>query len=325
MGPPGRRAHGCWEDAARATLETHAPPGEERGRLPARMIEHRAPRNSPSDSLPRRTDASDAQPLRKAPSIARNIHGPATADGSCLRSPHKIATPDADTPLVGDEGDRFVAWRLDDASSTLPTDLEDERMERALLAYAHRSASRVGAEWFAAEFARRDEEERLQEARAVSQREALDAPVRVPDPTPETTLIDASVEDAVVGGPQTGLGLPPLTRAAVVEPEPAAEPARPMVEATPQPSLIAVEVVPQPLVAEPVPEPQPQAPIRHPHVPRPPAPEPAAQPKRRRRHGRQAVAPTPAFVISAPEWARMSPGARRLYGLDATPPAAAAG
>jgi hypothetical protein len=29
-------------------------------------------------------------------------------------------------------------------------------------------------------------------------------------------------------------------------------------------------------------------------------------------------------VISAPEWARMSPGARRLYGLDAAPQAAEA-
>src|SRR6188472_117439 len=56
MGPPGRRAHGCWEDT-RATLETHAPSGEEKGEVsPARMIEHRALANSPSIRLPRRTD-----------------------------------------------------------------------------------------------------------------------------------------------------------------------------------------------------------------------------------------------------------------------------
>ena len=172
-----------------------------------------------------------------------------------------------------DEGDRFVAWRLSETPETFRVDLEDERMEHALLAYAQRSAARVGAEWFAAEFARREEEERLQREGAVGSRGTVDEPV--PGPSPEVSLVDASVEDDVVGGAPAGIGI------------------------------------------EPMPAPAPPA-IRHPHVPRPPVPEPAPEPKRRRRRDRKRVeAPTASPVISAPEWARMSPGARRLYGLDA--------
>jgi hypothetical protein len=176
-----------------------------------------------------------------------------------------------------DEGDRFVAWRLDDAPATLGADLEDDRMEHALLAYAQRAAARVGAEWFAAEFARREEDERSQREGASGRREAVDA--RVPDPSPEVTLIDASVEDDVVGGAPVGLGIEPI----------------------------------------------PQRAQRHPHVPRPPAPEPAPESKRRRRDRKRVAASTPSPAISAPEWARMSPGARRLYGLDASPHTAATG
>jgi hypothetical protein len=170
-----------------------------------------------------------------------------------------------------DEGDRFVAWRLSETPETFRVDLEDERMEHALLAYAQRSAARVGAEWFAAEFARREEDERLQREGAARSRETIDEPV--PEPSPEVTLVDASVEDDVVGGAPAGIGI------------------------------------------EPMPPPAPPA-MRHPHVPRPPAPEPAPEPKRRRRDRKRVEAPTPSPVISAPEWARMSPGARRLYGLD---------
>jgi len=80
-----------------------------------------------------------------------------------------------------DEGDRFVAWRLSETPETFGVDPEDERMEHALLAYAQRSAARVGAEWFAAEFARREEDERLQrEGAAARSRETVDEPV--PDP-----------------------------------------------------------------------------------------------------------------------------------------------
>ena len=212
-----------------------------------------------------------------------------------------------------DEGDRFVAWRLDDASARLTADPEDERMERALLAYAHRSAARVGAEWFAAEFARRDEEERLQQDRAGEGPETLAVAVR--PPAPEVTLVDASVEGDVVGGPPLGLGLEP----SVVELERA--PAADRLDREPMPAP-ALPKPAQPVVVPEV-DPTPQPPVvRHPHVPRPPAPEPAPEPKRRRRHRKQSVAATPSIVISAPEWARMSPGARRLYGLDASPPAA---
>lgn len=227
-----------------------------------------------------------------------------------------------------DEGDRFVAWRLDDAPATPETNLEEERMERALLAYAHRSAARVGAEWFAAEFARRDEEDRLQEAREAEELGALNEPV--PDAVPEITLIDASVENAVIGGAPTSLGLGPASEPATLEPatpEPSApEPSAPAAviaeavtpeAATPQPAL------PEPVMAEAAaPEralAPPQAAIRHPHVPRPPSPEPASESKRRRRRRQRVEASAPSFVISAPEWARMSPGARRLYGLDASP------
>jgi len=228
-----------------------------------------------------------------------------------------------------DEGDRFVAWRLDETSVTPGADLEEERMERALLAYAQRSAARVGAEWFAAEFARRDEDERVQIERAA---EAADVPA--PDPAPEITLVDASVEDAVVGGAPTSLGLAPMPVPEPVEAEPRSQPIVVTIEPPPpstdpvpepalQPAAFVVEPITQPptLEVEPTPEPA----IRHPHVPRPPAPQPTTETKRRRRHRRQQEVPTPSFVISAPEWARMSPGARRLYGLDAAPPAAATG
>jgi hypothetical protein len=171
-----------------------------------------------------------------------------------------------------DEGDRFVAWRLDETPQTFRVDLEDERIEHALLAYAQRSAARVGAEWFAAEFARREEEERLQRQGALGSRKIVDEPV--PESLPEVTLIDASVEDEVVGGAPAGLGIEPVP--------PAAPPA-----------------------------------MRHPHVPRPPALEPAPERKRRRRDRKLVETSTGSPVISAPEWARMSPGARRLYGLEA--------
>jgi len=112
-----------------------------------------------------------------------------------------------------DEGDRFVAWRLDDAPATPGANLEEERMERALLAYAQRSAARVGAEWFAAEFARREEDERLE--RAVAPQAAVDG--HVVDPSPELMLVDASVEDQVVGGVPAGLGLAPAPQPAIVD------------------------------------------------------------------------------------------------------------
>jgi hypothetical protein len=153
---------------------------------------------------------------------------------------------------------------LSDGSATLRADHEnDGATELALLAYAQRSAARRGAEWYAAEFARRDAEERRQ--RELAERWQ-------PQESPslgDVGLIDASVEDNVVGGTPTGLGIP---------------------------------------------APMPRPTIRHPHVPRPPAPEPAPESKRRRRVRAMTQAPTPTPAISAAEWARMSPAARRLYG-----------
>jgi hypothetical protein len=61
-------------------------------------------------------------------------------------------------------------------------------------------------------------------------------------------------------------------------------------------------------------------PVRHAHVPRPPAPE--AEPdrrRRRRRRERDRPAPESASFITAQEAARMSPGARRLYGIPDPP------
>jgi hypothetical protein len=158
--------------------------------------------------------------------------------------------------------------------------------------------------------ARREEDERLQLERAAHEREADAQPDR--DPAPEISLVDASVEDAVIGGTPTNLGLEP----SFVEYQRVAEAARLDLEPV-RPEV--PEPVPPPVVLPPEPAPRPA--VRHPHVPRPPAPDPVPQPKRRRRHRREPAAPTTSFVISAPEWARMSPGARRLYGLDAPPPA----
>jgi hypothetical protein len=120
-----------------------------------------------------------------------------------------------------DEADRVVgAGRLDDASATFGADLEeDPTVERALLAYAQRSAARVGAEWFAAEFARREEDDRLEREHAGWPPIADGSH---PDPSPnfgadlgaDFGLIDASVEDDVIGGAPAGLGLAPMPKTA---------------------------------------------------------------------------------------------------------------
>jgi outer membrane biosynthesis protein TonB len=228
------------------------------------------------------------------------------------------------------EGDRFVdTWRLGDApetsGSTSGSGTQDEEMERALLAYAQQSAARVGAEWFAAEFARREELERLELEVAERRHPIVDAPgLRS---VPEIALVDASVEDQVVGGAPTSLGIapPPPEQEPDPDPDPEPEPQPPLDPEPPLKPEPPLEPEP-PLVPKPPLEPEPEPPpvMRHPHVPRPPSPEPAYESKRRRRRKTVQV-PTPQFVISAPEWARMSPGARRLYGVDAAPPAAGIG
>jgi hypothetical protein len=67
--------------------------------------------------------------------------------------------------------------------------------------------------------------------------------------------------------------------------------------------------------------------LRNPHVPRPPAPdpEPVARARRRWRSKHAAPEPVKTPAITQAEWARMSPGARRLYGLDEAPGARRAG
>ena len=96
-------------------------------------------------------------------------------------------------------------WRLSDGSFALSADLDDHELELALLAAAQKSAARMGAEWYAAEFARRDEEDRQQRERAElweTSADALESPV-----VPDTSLVDAWVEDSVVGGTPVGLGI----------------------------------------------------------------------------------------------------------------------
>jgi hypothetical protein len=175
------------------------------------------------------------------------------------------------------------AWQLSDGSAAQRVDIEDDSaMELALLSYAQRSAARAGAEWFAAEFARREEEEQSQRETVARWEPAQPVSAAQPAATasPEPQLVDASVEDNVIGGAPAGLGIAP-----------------------PPPAPVA-----------------PAPAVRHPHVPRPPAPPEPPGPSKRRRWGRAAsTEPAPAAVppqISAPEWARMSPGARKLYGVD---------
>jgi len=103
-------------------------------------------------------------------------------------------------------------------------DLVDEQLEAALLAYAHRKATRWGAERFAAEFERRDEEERRLTG-------AGTPPFRYPwepdeiAPAPSSVLsglVDAAVQEQVIRADPAELDLvePPKIRHAHV-PRPA--------------------------------------------------------------------------------------------------------
>jgi hypothetical protein len=67
--------------------------------------------------------------------------------------------------------------------------------------------------------------------------------------------------------------------------------------------------------------------LRNPHVPRPPAPDtqPLARPHRRWRGKHAGPEPDRTATITDAEWARMSPGARRLYGFEEPPSARRAG
>ena len=196
----------------------------------------------------------------------------------------------------------------------------DEGLESALLSYKQRKAARWGAERFAAEFRRRDEAEAKH---PVWTSDALTAPVEA---SVESQVVDGEPatfreEPARIGFDETFFVSAPVLPllGSVREPETLPEP-------LPEPVPIAPEIV-----VEPEPEPEPEAappPMRHPHVPRPPAPalERAPEPRRRAWRGKRGQPePARASVISAPEWARMSPGARRLYGLEEPPGARRAG
>lgn len=203
--------------------------------------------------------------------------------------------------MRGDGADRVDdVWQMSDGSSALAASLDDIEVEDDLLAYAQRTAARAGTAWYVAEFRRREEEEqRGPEAKVDA---AWQAPqIAVAPVVEDQGLVDASAEDQLIGGAPSSLGF--------------ASPLKPTVE----PEAVAPEAVePEPAEPEPV--------VRHPHVPRPPDVEPNPRAKRGRRkrsHEPEAEALPPA--ISAPEWARMSPGARRLYGVDDLPGATAAG
>jgi len=171
------------------------------------------------------------------------------------------------------EGDRVDELRREWVED-LPAeaDHDDEQLEAALLAYAHRKATRWGAERFAAEFERRDEEERrLTGAGTPPFRYPWEPDEIVPPPSSVLSgLVDAAVQEQVIRADPAELDL--------VEPPK----------------------------------------IRHAHVPRPAKPEP--EPRRRaRRLRRERDVPQRASVISEAEAARMSPAARRLYGLEPLP------
>jgi hypothetical protein len=227
----------------------------------------------------------------------------------------------------------------------------DEELESALLAYKQRRAARWGAERFADELRRRDEAE---ESRPVWTGDALSPPVEA---SVEAQVVGG---DPVPFRPEPPrIGFDPIFVVDRPEPLPAATIAEHSLDETTEPTVADVAEIPgQPeeelgidldvepeAVAPPVElsrfvpdaawsagsragklERLPAA-LRNPHVPRPPAPdpEPAA---RSRRHGRAKHAkpePVRTRVMSDAEWARMSPGARRLYGIENPPGARRAG
>jgi hypothetical protein len=103
-------------------------------------------------------------------------------------------------------------------------DHDDEQLEAALLAYAHRKATRWGAERFAAEFERRDEEERrLTGAGTPPFRYPWEPDEIAPPPSSVLSgLVDAAVQEQVIRADPAELDLvePPKIRHAHV-PRPA--------------------------------------------------------------------------------------------------------
>ena len=145
---------------------------------------------------------------------------------------------------------------------------EEELVETALLRYAQQAATKWGAERFAAEFERRNHEERWLRA-AGSNTFRAPSPGDVEDAPGAAGLVDAAVQERVVGSEHEGLGLN-----------------RPKHE-------------------------------RHPSVPRPPATEYEGERRRAHRGRRERPTRGAGWMVTPTEAARMSPAARRLYGLDA--------
>jgi len=221
----------------------------------------------------------------------------------------------------------------------------DEELEAALLSYKQRRAAAWGAERFAAELRRRDEAE---EHRQVWTSEALAAPVEasVVNQVVEGEPTTFRPEPPRIGFDPSFLVTPAEPAIAEVVPDVVPEVVEEPVEAVPDVEPVAheeVEPVDRASIEEAATEEAPvaagvtvprflpdqawsagtpskrlPAALRHPHVPRPPTPDPVshAEPKRRWRGKRGQPEPVHTSAISAPEWARMSPGARRLYGYD---------
>lgn len=183
--------------------------------------------------------------------------------------------------MRGDGADRVDdVWQMSDGSSALAASLDDIGDDDGLLAYAQRSAARAGTAWYVEEFRRRDEEEQGgPEAKADA---VWPAPQIADAPVEDQGLVDASAEDQLIGGAPSSLGF-----------------------ASPLPPTVEPEAA------------EPEAVVRHPNVPRPPTAEPEQRSKRgRRKRDRAPAEEALPPAITAPEWARMSPGARRLYGVD---------
>jgi hypothetical protein len=86
---------------------------------------------------------------------------------------------------------------------------EEELVETALLRYAQRAATRWGAERFALEFERREQEERWLQA-ASSKSSRAPSPTDEPDPQEPAMLsglVDAAVQERVVGSGREEWGL----------------------------------------------------------------------------------------------------------------------
>jgi hypothetical protein len=149
---------------------------------------------------------------------------------------------------------------------------EDDGVEEALLRYAQQEAAQWGAGRFAAEFDRRDEEERrLKDAEAgiFFRYPGMTYPGDAPPPEMMSGPVDQAVHDRVV-------------------------------------EAVAGE-------SDDIRKPNP---IRHAHVPRPPAPEGESGRRRGRGPRRERLASGSSRMPSAAELARMSPAGRRLYGFD---------